>query len=533
MKISLGWILLSLTLLFANEINYREDNSAQRILHVKDARSHIKVFLPTQAYTYVSRLVNESLLRLADNEQGWEYALATSHRKISPLVYEFELRKNVLFQDGTPFNSDAVVHNFNAFLKEPFKYTNISNTLDSVEKVSSHTIRLRLKKPYGMFMRDLARIYIYSNTYLQKYGWNGGETGGNIKEAGLYGLGAYILKEGIATGKEQTPIVTLIANPLYWDKEFPYIQKITIYTQLKTEEALQKALYEDNGIDFMPIPFHQKLETILSPYTKLIKVSSSNSVTIHFNLNKRHSAIYQKEVRRAINCAIHQKNLLDFTYNKEGHLNPNALTPKECTYTQEELHSLLNNLHLKIATQDAFLFLWKGIEYQLSQYGVTLDYDITTSEREIFRLIQSNHIQAQEWDLLLHVTPDWYGSGHPWPIFSRYHEGNSFSFVHNDTVMKTLIQQFFATDEDAPSFSLICERIRERAREEAYMLYIPIPNVVFAMNKELVFDPLGIAMQPFWKANITSEHWSVRENRSYPKPLEQPILPQKIEHEKN
>jgi len=86
-------------------------------------------------YNYVSRLVNEGLVRLAENDQGWEYALATKSTKLSPLLYEFELRRGVRFQDGTPFNADSVMHNFRYFLKQPFNYTNIHRSLKSVEKI--------------------------------------------------------------------------------------------------------------------------------------------------------------------------------------------------------------------------------------------------------------------------------------------------------------------------------------------------------------------------------------------------------------
>ena len=103
-------------------------------------------------YNYVSRLVNEGLVRLAENEQGWEYSLATSSVKLSPILYEFELRRNVRFQDGTPFNADSVIHNFNYFIRQPFNYTNIHNSLKSIEKISDYKIRLHLHKPYGTYL---------------------------------------------------------------------------------------------------------------------------------------------------------------------------------------------------------------------------------------------------------------------------------------------------------------------------------------------------------------------------------------------
>ncbi|MDD3343442.1 MAG: hypothetical protein PHR87_07705 [Sulfurospirillaceae bacterium] len=83
-------------------------------------------------------------------------------------------------------------------------------------------------------------------------------------------------------------------------------------------------------------------------------------------------------------------------------------------------------------------------------------------------------------------------------------------------------------EQDDPKFMELCNKIKQRAKEEAYMLFVPTPNVVFAMNKELVFEPLGIGMQPFWKAKITAQHWSVRDDKPYPNELKIPILPKRL-----
>ncbi|MDD2383853.1 MAG: ABC transporter substrate-binding protein [Sulfurospirillaceae bacterium] len=526
MKYSVLFFFLSI-FLCAEVLEYRIDNSQGRIVETKDKRSHINVFLPSMPYNYVSRLVNEGLVRLAENEQGWEYSLSTHSIKLSPIVYEFELRRGVRFQDGTLFNADSVIHNFAYFLKQPFNYTDIHHSLKSVEKVSEYKIRLHLSKPYGMLFRDLARIYFYSEAYLQKYGWGGAETGANIKASGPYGLGPYILVEGMITGRIQTPIVILEANPYYWDKEYPSIQKITFYTELESQKALEMTLFQDGKLDFMQIPFNKKIESMLSPYAKLVAMPSSNNFTIYFNLVKKSSPIYHKEIRQALNCALNQQNLLNFTYKKEGTLNPHALTSKECTMSEQKLRTLLQGIELNVATQDSLMFLWKGIEYQLAEYGVSLHYQITSSEKEIYNLVQKNHKITQSWDMLIQGTQDYYGR-HPWPIFIRYQEHNPWSFVHGDVVMKKLIEQFFLVEQNDPQFAILCDKIKARAKEEAYMLFLPIPNVVFAMNKELVFEPLGIGMQPFWKAKVTTEHWSIRGNKPYPKDLQIPILPKHL-----
>ncbi|MDD3343453.1 MAG: ABC transporter substrate-binding protein [Sulfurospirillaceae bacterium] len=444
MRYSLLGLFLSLWLC-ADTLTYRHDDSASRALQVKDPRSHINVFLPSMPYNYVSRLVNEGLVRLAENDQGWEYSLATKSSKLSPILYEFELRRGVRFQDGTAFNADSVVHNFTHFLKQPFNYTDIHHSLKSVQKISEYKVRLHLYKPYGMLFRDLARIYFYSEAYLKTYGWGGAETGANIKASGPYGLGPYILVEGMITGMKQTPKVILEANPYYWEKEYPSIQKITFYTELESQKALEMTLFEDGKLDFMQIPFNKKIESMLSPYAKLVAMPSTNNFTIYFNLIKKNSPIYRKEVRQALNCALNQQNLLDFTYKKEGVLNPYALGKADCTMNSQKLHQLLNGIKLNVATQDSLMFLWKGIEYQLAEYGVTLQYQVTTSEKEIYNLVQKNHHSMQSWDILIQGTQDYYGR-HPWPIFIRYQKGNPWSFVQSDPKMETLINAFFRVD---------------------------------------------------------------------------------------
>ncbi|CAE10496.1 PUTATIVE PERIPLASMIC BINDING PROTEIN [Wolinella succinogenes] len=522
------FLLSLLTLgLLAQESSYREDDSASRAIKERDSRSHIKVLFPSMPYVYVSRLINEGLVRLAENDQGWEYSLATDCPKLSPTLYECTLRQGVRFQDGTPFNADSVIKNFDYFLAQPFNYTDIHRSLKAVEKVSPYKIRLILSQPYGMLFRDLARIFFYSDAYLRQYGWGGAETGANIKSAGSYGLGPYILVEGMITGRKQTPKAILKANPYYWEKGFPKIETITVFTELETQSALESLLEREGELDFMPIPFNKKIETLLSPYTKLIITPSTNNFTIYFNLHKHDSKVFDPKVRQALNCALNQENLLNFTYKKEGRPNTGAYTHEDCPFSLRELHEILRGLKFKVATQDSLLFLWRGIEYQLSRYGVELEFLLTTSEKEIYDLAQKNHQQTQEWDMLIQGTQDWYGR-HPWPIFIRYQEGNPWSFVTGDIKMREAINQLFRHEQGTPEFEALCQTIIQRAKEKAYMLFIPTPHAVYGMNKELHFTPHGIGLQPLWKAEVTSEHWSLRGDKPYPESLQKPILPQRI-----
>ena len=266
---------------------------------------------------------------------------------------------------------------------------------------------------------------------------------------------------------------------------------------------------------------------MLSPYSKLVVLPSTNNFTLYFNLIKKDSPVFDKKVRQALNCALNQHNLLTFTYKQEGSLNKEALQTQECHLSSDEVFEALNNKHFKVVTQDSLLFLWKGIEYQLSHYNVTLHYTTTSDEKMVYDLLLSNNDTVQDWDILSQNTVDWYGR-HPWLTFFNYQEGNPWSFVRDDALMQSYISEFFGLEQNTPEFNTLCEKIRERAKKEAYMLFVPTPNAVFAMNKELVFEPLGIGMQPFWKAMITDQHWSIRAEKGYPKALQIPILPKRL-----
>ncbi|SKA68512.1 hypothetical protein [Enterovibrio nigricans] len=42
--------------------------------------SHLKVFIPSLPYIYISHSINAALLKPANNERGWEYDMAVAHR---------------------------------------------------------------------------------------------------------------------------------------------------------------------------------------------------------------------------------------------------------------------------------------------------------------------------------------------------------------------------------------------------------------------------------------------------------------------
>ncbi|WP_294961317.1 ABC transporter substrate-binding protein [Sulfurimonas sp.] len=549
-KYFLFFILLldNLNAVVIKPLKFIDDSSSQRVVEKLHPKSHINIFLPSIPYSYIAKNTNAGLIRSSDNNKGWVYDLAKTHTRVDDYTYEFELREGLKFQDGTDFDTDSVVENLDYFKKSPILYTNIDNIDFDVIKLDKHRFKILLKQKYEMFFSDLARIYFYSKKYLDTYGFKGAETGSAIQAPGPFGMGPYILAQGFALGEKQTSKLELEANPYYWNADFPKIKRVTVYTQLNTNEAIKMITQEEGKLDIVPIPFNKKIEVLRSKYAKLIISESTNNFIVFFNLINGNKKLRNTELRVALNQAINQENLLNFVYKNEGFFSPFATSVNykivkkvlencevnDSKFSKDKMIELLSGLQLNVFTQDRFMFLWKGIEYQLREYGVTLNYTITNSEKDIYaQLLTTNKSKnTKEWDLLIWGDDDWYYAN-PWTVFFIYENDSAWSTIGKDDLMSKYINTFFETKIGTKKYEKIVSKILYRARDKAYTLRVPSPNKVIAVNKEVVFKPYKGAIIPLWNIQITKDHWSIRGEKPYPKDLHAPIKAQRIENENN
>ena len=527
-------------------VNFIEDSSLKRVAAKLHPQSHINIFLPSIPYSYISKNTNAGLIRSADNAQGWVYDLAKSHKRVDDYTYIFEMRKNLRFQDGTVFTVDNVIENLNYFKKYPFLYTNIDNVGFDVIKLDNYRLKIKLEKKYEMFLLDLARIYFYTDEYIKKYAPKGEETGSANEFPGAFGMGPYILESGYAVGKKQSSKLELVANPYYWNAKFPKIKRVTVYTQLNMNEALNDVVNSEGKLDITPIPFNKKIDVMMSKYAKLVIKKSTDNFLIFFNLINGNKKLQNKEVRQALNQALNRENLLNFVYKKEGRLSPfsSSINYKivekiaqkneypQNRLSQEKKKELLKGLVLNVFTQDRFMFLWKGIEFQLNKYGVKLNYTITTSEKDIYNQLLNTKASknTKAWDMLIWGDDDWYYQN-PWTVFFIYENNSPWSTIQNDETMDTHIQRLFKTKIDSKEYEDVVSRILYRARDMAYTLRVPSANKVIAINKEVIYKPYQGGMIPLWKIQITKDHWSIRGNKEYPQYLHVPIKPKRVDNE--
>ena len=149
--------------------------------------------------------------------------LATSWSYATPTQLVFTLRTGVTFQDGTPFNANAVVFNLNRILSAPTspRYSEIASVKSVVATDSTH-VQFNLKRPFSPLLATLTDRagMILSPTAVQKLG-------SNLANAPVgAGSGPFMFSQWVKGDH-----LTILKNPHYWMKDaqgnaLPYLQSV-------------------------------------------------------------------------------------------------------------------------------------------------------------------------------------------------------------------------------------------------------------------------------------------------------------------
>jgi peptide/nickel transport system substrate-binding protein len=155
-----------------------------------------------------------------------EAALATSWKQTDPLTWRFELRKDVRFQDGSPFAADDVTFSFDRAKAGGVK-TNLS-TLDSITKIDDYTVDIKTKEVDPIVPLEIANWFMMSRAWAEKNGAvqpgaadNKTETFANRNANGTGPYKIVARDPGVKTEFE--------LNPTAWEKPTGNIDKATFF----------------------------------------------------------------------------------------------------------------------------------------------------------------------------------------------------------------------------------------------------------------------------------------------------------------
>jgi peptide/nickel transport system substrate-binding protein len=169
--------------------------------------------------------VYEPLFR-RDADLKLEPALAVASSQPAPDVWRFQLRENVVFQDGTPFAADDVVFSATRARHPNSRMASKFARVKDVRKVDDHTVDFVTDGPDPILPEEISDWYIMSKLWSEK--------NGAVEPADLSKLQeGYASRNANGTGpfmlKERQPDVktVLVPNPTWWDKPKHNLDEVT------------------------------------------------------------------------------------------------------------------------------------------------------------------------------------------------------------------------------------------------------------------------------------------------------------------
>lgn len=282
-------------------------------------------------------------------------------------TYTLYLRKGVKFQDGTPFNAQAVIYNWK-WEMNPKNASPRSSSLEPIQSLSApnpYEIVVQMKAPFAPFLSILAGRagMISSPTAMKKWGSNYGEH--------PVGTGPF---EFVTWVKNDHMI--LKRNPNYWQKGKPYLSKI-VYTPITNPQQEYNALTtgQEDIIDGVPYQDVSQLKSNTSINSQDITGLGYSSL----ELNTKQSPLSNVHNREAINYAINRQALINLIYF--GHTKP--------AYEEYPPSSWAYNPNLKVPHSDSLAKQQLKLAGNPNGFTITLQGDNDPVTIQEMQAIQS------------------------------------------------------------------------------------------------------------------------------------------------
>ncbi|HWO74691.1 MAG TPA: ABC transporter substrate-binding protein [Bacillus sp. (in: firmicutes)] len=275
----------------------------------------------------VTKNIYETLVEFGPQDTEIYSGLATEWTTSEDgLTYTLKLREGVKFHDGTDFNADAVVYNFErwkAGSKEQFYYYNsqFGGIIDKVTAVDPYTVEFKLTRPLAPFLKNLAMspFAIASPAAIEEYGDKFTEN--------PVGTGPYKFQEW-----KRNDRITIVKNENYWDPEFPKLETI-IFRSIPDNSARLNALMSGevdliDGVNYSDMP---QIEA--NPDLQVFNRPSMN--VAYLGLTATREPFNNKLVRQAINHAIDKQAIIDAFFEGAAQPAVNPMPPVIAGYNDE------------------------------------------------------------------------------------------------------------------------------------------------------------------------------------------------------
>lgn len=211
--------------------------------------------------------------------------------------WTFHLVEGAAFHNGAPLTSADVAWTFQKIMadqKSPLR--SYLAQVESFEATDPLTVKVRLKKPFVTFGRQVSLVSILPKDYYE-------QVGAETFSSAPIGSGPFTVQEWVKDSH-----VTLVSNPDYWNGA-PEVEKVIF--RAMPNEASRVAGIIAGEIDIVPSLTPPMVPTLEGePGLELVKVTSNRTVYLGFN-GEKPGPLADPRVRQAIDHAIDRKTIAE------------------------------------------------------------------------------------------------------------------------------------------------------------------------------------------------------------------------------
>jgi len=310
------------------------------------------------------------------------------------LVYTFHLRHGVTFQDGTPFNAQAVVFNFNRDVNPKNASPRASSLADvtSAKAVGPYEVVYTLKAPFAPFLGIMAGRagMMASPAAVKKYG---AQFGQHPVGAGPFAFSSWVTGESL----------TLNANPHYWQKGKPYVSQVVFHVVSDPTVKLQSL--ETGQLQIIDSIAPQDISSAQTNKSIVFHISPETGWTAMF-FNTTKAPFTNVHLREAVNFALNRAALNKVIYFNHAQPDYQQFAPSSWAYSKSVStpYSIADaKAQLKMAGDpNGFTFTILGnndpttiqelqaIASQLAQAGITMKIQLVDAASDSAALLSGD-----------------------------------------------------------------------------------------------------------------------------------------------
>jgi peptide/nickel transport system substrate-binding protein len=250
--------------------------------------------------------------------------LATAWKPIDDLTWEFKLRKNVRWHDGSLFTADDVAFTLKRVPNvpnSPSSFATFTKPIIDVKILDPHTIVFKTATPHVLLPSDLSAVRIVSKLHGEK-----GATEDYNSGKATIGTGPYKLVEYVPNQR-----VVLKANYGYWGGEEPW-DKVTF--KMLTSPAARVAALLSGDVELIEtVPTADIAKLAKDPRYSLVDKISNRVIYVHLNQSTEKSPPFvtakdgkpleknpfrDVRVRRALSMAVNRDAIVDRVMEKKA-----------------------------------------------------------------------------------------------------------------------------------------------------------------------------------------------------------------------